>query len=567
MTRLCCNAVLVLILMLSFNFDSFGQVEKSDEELLDIGRKIYQQGVSSDNTPIQAMLSQDVSVSGEQIACIKCHQRSGLGTSENTVISWPVSGKALYQPRRRSGAWSSRLAAKSQDQRAGLLPASFNPADDRTAYTDATLARALRKGLDASGNMLGAVMPRYELSDNDMQALIAYLKSISANYSPGVDESVIRFATVISDSADPDATAAMLDVLNKHIANHNTQTRPHAKRIKRGPFYRSEMNSAYRYLQLDVWTLEGDSHTWEKQLLAYYQQQPVFALLGGLVNGDWQPVHQFCEQNQIPAIFPITQLPVISDDDWYTLYFSKGAFQQGESAARFLKTLQIGANAEIIQVYSDTVSGKRYADGFRQSWQYADNVELIDHPYTTAKHLAQTISNNSRGGTVVWLLWLEDNDEFAEVTQLLAHEFNSDNVYMSSWDFVQANVAQINPVIAEHLYLTFPEALPAESATKKARLKQWLKISGIESRNMLVEDKMYFLGWMLSAVLKNMRNDFYRDYFLENFEMMREQNRAIAHYPHVSFAPGQRYVAKGSYIVQRDRETNEPVKISEWSVY
>ena len=562
-----CLAFIFLILSLPFNLALSGQDNKADNQLLEMGKKIYQQGVTSDNTPLQAILSEDVSVSGEQIACIKCHQRSGLGALESSVISWPVSGKALYQARRRSGAWSSSLAAKSQDLRANLLPSHFDPADDRVAYTDITIARALREGMDSSGSRLSGVMPRYELTDYDMQALIAYLKSISANYSPGVDESTIRFATVISDTADPDDTAAMLDVLKKHIANHNSQTRPHVKRIETGPFYRSEMNSAYRHLQLDIWSLKGDPKTWAKQLLDYYQQQPVFALLGGLIDDQWQIVHQFCEQNQIPAIFPITDFPVISDNDWYTLYFSKGVYQQGESAARFLKTLEIAGNTEIVQVFTDTNSGRRYAEGFRQSWQFNESATLIDHRFTTTKHFDETILKKRNGRSTIWLLWLDDENAISQVTQLLANEFNNDDLYIASWDLVLANAQQIDPGIAERFYFTFPQALPAESARKKARLKQWLKISGIESRNMLVEDKMYFLGWMLSAVIKNMRNDFYRDYFLENFEMMREQNRAIAHFPHVSFAPGQRYIAKGSYIVQLDRENNEPIKVSEWSVY
>ena len=537
-------------------------------QLLEIGKQIYQQGISSDGTPVKAVVSEDVSVSGEQIACVKCHQKSGLGTSESAVIAWRISGNELYQPRRRSGAWSLNQAKQDKNSRLRSLPDNFNPDDDRVAYNDTKLARALRHGVDSSANMLSPVMPRYDLSDKDMTALITFLKSMSAQYSPGVDATSIRFATVLSDKTDPNDAAAMLDVLNKHIANHNAQTRPYRKRKNKGPFYRSELNTAYRSLELDVWSLSGDQKTWHKQLNNYYQRQPVFAILGGLVEGDWKTIHQFCEQNQIPSIFPITNFPVINKNDWYTLYFSKGAFQQGEAAASYLSTLDsVNNNTEIVQVVSDNDFARRYAQGFSETWKSARNSNFTEHVFTTQSHFIETVLDDRKTEAMIWLLWLDNEDDLVQLTQLLGARPLNGDIYLTSWDLFQTRSDQINPQVAEHLYLTFAHALPNESTPKIARLKQWLKISGIESKNIVIEDKMYFLGWMLSAVLKNMRNDFYRDYFLENFEMMREQNRAIAHFPHVSFAPGQRYIAKGSYIVKHNSVNNTLTKVSDWSWY
>ena len=48
-------------------------------------------------------------------------------------------------------------------------------------FTDATIGRAIRDGLDESGQPLEDAMPRWQMSDADVGGLIAYLKQLSAH--------------------------------------------------------------------------------------------------------------------------------------------------------------------------------------------------------------------------------------------------------------------------------------------------------------------------------------------------------------------------------------------------
>ncbi len=102
----------------------------------------------------------------------------------------------------------------------------------------------------------------------------------------------------------------------------------------------------------------------------YYRKEPVFALLGGLSAGDWQPMHEFSEQHKIPCLLPVTDLPVISDTDWYTLYFSKGVYQEGESAARYLGLNSDPAgDSKVLQVVEDSPRARAAAAGFLNAWK------------------------------------------------------------------------------------------------------------------------------------------------------------------------------------------------------
>ena len=50
----------------------------------------------------------------------------------------------------------------------------------KAGFTDATIGRAIRDGLDESGKPLEDAMPRWQMSDPDVGAVIAYLKQLSA---------------------------------------------------------------------------------------------------------------------------------------------------------------------------------------------------------------------------------------------------------------------------------------------------------------------------------------------------------------------------------------------------
>ncbi len=121
---------------------------------------------------------------------------------------------------------------------------------------------------------------------------------------------------------------------------------------------------------LSLWVLKGPAETWRVQLEEYNRKEPVFALLGGITNGDWKPIHQFCEDNRIPCLFPNTDFPVISDKDWYTLYLSKGYYQEGEGAARYLNSKDhVIKGKAIVQIVRASREGQALSVGFQQTWR------------------------------------------------------------------------------------------------------------------------------------------------------------------------------------------------------
>lgn len=540
------------------------------EETIRLGEKMYRNGILPSGEPMKAIVMGDIPVTGTMFTCDDCHQRSGLGSEEGTIITWPTNGKELYAPRRRDGAYKPPETAAEKQNVRRQLPEYYQIPHERPAYTDQSLARVIRLGVDSEGNKLDRAMPKYPLNKRDMSILIYYLKHLSVHNGPGVDETTLHFATVITDEVPEKQQQAMLSVLQAHIDARNVQSRHERKRYQAGPFYKSQRHRSYRQLELHRWVLSGPEKTWRKQLEHYYQQQPVFALLGGITTERWDEIHRFSEDNKIPCIFPVTELPKISKSDWYTLYFSQGFYQEGKSAAKFLRSrLPKNTNTIITQIYFEQDKrGTAIAKGFSETWLDMGGKNIDERVLKTGEELAPTLWEelSSEKKERVLLIWTEniDKDFF---TTLLPY-VQRDQIIFGSANLLKENRVLIPEQLRKHVFLTYPYSLPEDIAEGRRAVDGWLSSRNIELIDLQIQAKMYFLGWMLPGALKSMRSEFFREYFLERYDMMTDQDYAIPIYPRLTFGPGQRYASKGCYIVQLTGEQEASLQpVSDWIIY
>ncbi|RIK90036.1 MAG: cytochrome C, partial [Proteobacteria bacterium] len=277
----------------------------------DAGRRLYREGVLPSGAPLEATAAGDVPLRGGAAACASCHGRSGLGYPEGDRVPLAITAPALY-----TGRWIERRE---------LYAARHTGPGTRPAYDDASLARALRDGVDAAGRPLDALMPRYRVDDDALRGLVAYLRTLGAAPAPGVTDTALHLATVVTSGVAPERRRAMLAVLAAFVADKNAATRREAERAKRRALHKEWKQRAYRRWELHVWELDGPPARWREQLEARHREQPAFALVSGLADGPWRPVHEFCEAREIPCLFPNTDLPETSLPGFYTVYFSEGA--------------------------------------------------------------------------------------------------------------------------------------------------------------------------------------------------------------------------------------------------
>jgi hypothetical protein len=506
----------------------------------DAGWRMYHEGINPDGEAMVATVQGDIPVDGTMFTCASCHLRSGLGSLEGSVITLPTNWGWLRRP--LVGNEMSELARER-------LPEQLQQDEFRPAYDDKTLARAIRMGKDPNGREFDLVMPRYALDKAEMDTLIAYLKRLSADWSPGVTDTTLHFATVIAGDAGQADQDAMLAVLQAHVRDHNSQVRHEDERRRRGPYYKQEKWEPYRRWELHIWRLGGDPGSWPKQLAENYSKQPVFALIGGIAEGEWRPIHEFCEEHEIPSLFPVTDFPVISESDWYTLYFSKGHYQEGEAVARYLRRADDPLHdAPVLQVFRDTPEGRALARGLREARETVRMPAPAERPIGpdekfTPKMLKGIVSQNE--GAVI-ALWVPGAD--LPALDALIGGPRPPALFLSATLLGDA-VAGVPEGIRDLTLITHPTAFPENKTRTRLAIERWLSIREIPLTNYDVQAKMYFVGWNLAMQIKMMRDEFYRDYFLDITDMMRDQDYAVGVYERLSFGPGQRYASKGCYLV------------------
>ena len=530
----------------------------SQRESLLLGERIYREGILPSGEPLQAVVKGDIPVVGTAFSCVSCHLRSGLGSLEGGVITPPTTGKKLYQPL-YVGTELTHAARKK-------VPTYFQSIAHRRAYTDETLADALRMGIDPDGQELNSVMPRYFLDDRDLGILISYLKTLSAESSPGVTETTLRFATIVTDGVSAEDREAMLIPLQTYIRARNNLSKTYQTRAKYGVFA-EEMDLSYRRLSLSVWELKGPAATWRGQLEEYYRKEPVFALLGGIAAGEWKPIHEFSEEHRIPCIFPITDFPVISETDWYTLYFSKGIYQEGEAVAHHLARMaELSEENTVVQVVQNSREGRALAAGFESTWQDLGRRQpltlTIPEGETIAKDFLQRLMEKNKPSVI--LLWV-DAGALPALEALTAPATQPQRVYMSS-SLLKQGLWTLPETVRDVVYITYPYRLPQEETTYTNIARGWLRDKNTPINDRRISTRMYSVVRLMIEIFMHIQRNYYRDYFLDVISMLTDQQ--YPDYVRLSFGPGQRYASKGCYIVQLTPGSKpELVRKSDWVIY
>jgi hypothetical protein len=503
-----------------------------------VGERIFRDGELAAGKPLRGERAGAPSLEGHAAACSQCHRRSGLGMVEGQIVIPPITGRFLFRPGQRLTRDSLMHAGATH-----LLPSP----PDRSAYSESALERAIREGIGADGRPLDYLMPRYDLDDDSMYELIGYLSRLSSGRVPGVTESTLHFATIVTPDADPVVRDGMINVLEQYFAEKNSRyIGESATPLLQGG--RPVQARVQRNWQLHVWPLSGAPETWEAQLDERLRHEPVFAVISGLAGATWEPVHRFCERQAIPCLLPNVDLPVVDTDDFDSIYFSQGVLLEAQLIASRLapdRPSPEGANGRrVVQVFRDGDIGAAAAARLREALPARQpTVERTLRAGDGPKQLAQALAGTQQGDTLV--LWLRASD----LAALPAPPAGISAAYVSGL-MGGLEHAPLAPAWRSLARMAYPYELPDQRSLRLNYPLGWFRLRKIPVVDERVQVNTYIACSVLLETLASMVDEFVRDYLVERVEVMLDSRIVNGYYTRLGLAPGQRFASKGGYLVR-----------------
>ena len=485
------------------------------------GRSIYLDGKRAGGAALVADRAGGLGVSGATAACVNCHRRSGFGGNEGRSYIPPINAGSLFE-RRAPGTGASASGT------------------GRPAYTDQSLARAIREGVDPSGRPLDYLMPRYRLGDDEAKSLVAYLRQLSTQPAPGTSAEAVDFATVVAPGVPPERRKAMVEVLQACFNDHNAgpPAQHGRKRLSSDMSLREQRN-----WRLHVWELEGKPETWERQLASHASRQPVFAMVGGLGAGQWGPVHEFCESGALPCLFPQVEAPVADASAFYPLYLSQGVLleagiighelaQDGRAAKRVVQVLRTGD--EGARAGAEALRRSLAERGVQEQELRIDASAPLD-----AGTLEATV------GADALVLWLRAGD-LKRLDRLVPVPAQ---VYVSA-TLMDSDEAALPAAWRASALMAYPFELPQNRTTRMGSVHAWLRAHGMSPTHERVQADAYVACSALGAGMNEVSSHLHRDYLVERLEAIMERGTVTGLYPRLTLGAGQRFASKTGYLVR-----------------
>ena len=487
------------------------------------GQQIYLHGSNAAGRDIVATTGNSADeMPAAYLACASCHGRDGAGKPEGGITPSNITWEALTRP----------YGATSASGRS------------HPAYNEQLLKRAITLGIDAAGNKLHVLMPRYRLAYQDAEDLIAYLKVLGKSLDPGLSDTRIRIGTTVI-TAGPFAEmsqsvkavlAAYFDVLNQQGGVFN------------------------RRIELQSVASSDGLESRVKALRASIDNEQPFALVSVFMAGDEEEVAALIKEKAVPLVGAFTLSPPVGfPPNPFAFYITAGLKDQCRVLATFAAERFPSPQAAII--YTNDAPTREAVQAIKSRCAQAGwpAVEEVQAPAGKFNPEAIVKSLNSRATRIVFLLAPGDiQDAILEQAEKIGWRAT----YFIPGLLAGRKVMDITESAAEQVFLSV-SSLPSDQTTEALieyrRLAETYKLPASH-----VVSQMQALAAAKTLVegLKRVGRETSRQKLVEALEGMYQFKTGLT--PPLTYNPNRRIGAAGAYVVTIDKQAHRLVPVSKW---
>jgi hypothetical protein len=404
------------------------------------------------------------------------------------------------------------------------------------------------------------MMPRYRLDADDSRALAAYLHGLGAAREPGVGEDVLELATIVAADAPAQEREAVTAVVRRFAEIKNAGSRQEQRRAEasRRHVYGEKHIRAYRRWNVSVWTLEGPPDGWPAQLDALYRARPPFAVISGTAGTDWPVVHAFCETRELPCILPVTDFAVESGDGHYTLYYSAGVRLEARVTARSISNDFADGGRKILVAYVDDARGRAALAALESELPSRLRSRIVP----------KAVSAGAAPDAPEWKVMLERVRPSVAVAWLSPTQLQGladaatdsalpQRIYTAA-TFIDWNEARARPGFEQRVLHVDPYRLARQGVSRFPREEFWLKQQGFAGLETIPAAEALFACHAVGEAMASMADNYSREYLVETLEHMLDGSRMTTLYPVTTLGTGQRFLAKGAYVLRLQADASAP---------
>jgi len=294
------------------------------------GKHIYLSGTSISGAPITATLGGDDNpIPGSAFACVNCHGRNGQGRPEGGIIPSDIRWSTLTKP----------------------YELILSEGRKRGPYTEQSLKRAIALGVDSSNNALSAAMPHFQITDNDVADLIAYLKILGTDNDPGISDDRLRIGVILPPRRMTEMHQSVKSALDTYFRKINTQG---------GIFGRQ--------IELEFLDYPEDAEARAQTVRDFLVNKNIFALTSSFIAGDEAALTPIFQQTETPVLAGFALYPQATPNP-FVFYLDEGVFGQVKALIAFVARQLKKAAGNPVVVYSDTAPSRQLAEAVDEQCQ------------------------------------------------------------------------------------------------------------------------------------------------------------------------------------------------------
>lgn len=274
------------------------------------GKNIYTKGIGVSDVKVIAQMS-GIQVPATIMPCVNCHRADGTGNPEGGIVPSNILWTEL---------------TKSY----GGLRQNKNK---RLPYTEQSLRKVITTGKDSGGNQLDATMPQYNMSREDLDNLIEYIKILGTDKDIGLTDNSIRIGIALpeKDTSSDNKNEAIKKLVTAYCKSVNNKGGVYNRKIE--PFFLNNQ--------------EG------------YDEHGAFMILGF---GN-KTVANYANKESIPALLSFSKERTVDGlNNQYTFYVYPSLTAQSLSLVDFSKQNKLSENnTKVTVVYFNDETRKSIA--------------------------------------------------------------------------------------------------------------------------------------------------------------------------------------------------------------